>query len=89
MNKQFTNKELKNIIINLYNDNNLIIEENLNNQLQKSSKTQYNKLEKYYNEIKTKITDILLSNISSRKDSIEIEIVLPTPITQEIITTET
>lgn len=75
MNKQFSNKELKEIIINLYNDNNIILEDNLKRQLQKSSKTQYIKLEKYYNEIKTKITDILLSTISSRK--ISTEIILP------------
>jgi hypothetical protein len=33
MNKQFTNKELKTLIINLYNENNIVIEDNLKNQL--------------------------------------------------------
>ncbi len=72
MNKQFKNKDLKKIITDLYNDNNITIDENLKIQLQKSSKTQYYKLEKYYNEIKLKITDLLLSKISSRKLSNEI-----------------
>jgi len=33
MNKQFTNKELKNLIINLYNENNILLEDNLKIQL--------------------------------------------------------
>ena len=69
MNKQFTNKELKNLIINLYNENNILLEDNLKIQLSQSSKITYIKLEKYYNEIKLKITDLLLLTISSRKIS--------------------
>ena len=43
-NKEFTNQELKKMITELYNDNNILIDENLKINLSKSSKIQYKTL---------------------------------------------
>lgn len=50
--KQFSNKQLKLIILDLYKSHNIPIDENLNKQLSTSSKTQYKTLLKFYNDIK-------------------------------------
>ena len=69
-NKEFTNQELKKMITELYNDNNILIDENLKNNLSKSSKIQYKTLLKYYYEIKNKLDE---KNIEEKKTN-EIEI---------------
>jgi hypothetical protein len=66
MNKIYTNKQLKLIILDLYKSHNITIDNELNKQLNQSSKTQYKKLLTLYNDIKTYIED----NIS--KSSYEI-----------------
>jgi hypothetical protein len=68
MNKQFSNQELKLIILDLYKSNYITITEELNKQLNKSSKIHYKSLEKIYLDIK----NFLLNNISqSSNDNIE------------------
>ena len=68
MNKQFSNQELKLIILDLYKSNYITITEELNKQLNKSSKIHYKSLEKIYLDIKI----FLLNNISqSSNDNIE------------------
>ena len=66
MNKEFTNKQLKHLILDLYKSHNINIDEDLNKQLNQSSKTQYKKLLKLYSDIKSYIEE----NIS--KSSYEI-----------------
>jgi hypothetical protein len=39
MNKEFTNKQLKHLILDLYKSHNINIDEDLNKQLNQSSKT--------------------------------------------------
>ena len=68
MNKQFTNKQLKNIINNLYNENNIIIDEILQKKLNQSSKTQYKTLKLHYDEIKLKIEILIKSENSSQNN---------------------
>lgn len=62
--KEFTNKQLKALISDLYKSHNITIDENLQKQLSTSSKTQYKTLLKLYNEIKSFIE----SNISKSSD---------------------
>lgn len=75
MNKQFSNQELKKIIIDLYTSNNIIIDDEINKCLQVSSKTNYKKLIKLYDDIKkyiienmSTITTSTKSNSSTSKD---------------------
>jgi hypothetical protein len=55
--KQYSNKQLKLLILDLYKSHNITIDEELNKQIQISSKTQYKKLIKLYDEIKLFIED--------------------------------
>ena len=85
MNKIFTNQQLKKLINDLYIENNIIINDELQKLLLKSSKTHYDKLYYHYNDIKNQITERLI-NKSNSDD--EYEIIQPkndTPITENII----
>ena len=55
--KQYTNKQLKLLILDLYKSHNITIDDELNKQLETSSKTQYKKLLKLYNDIKLYIEE--------------------------------
>jgi hypothetical protein len=55
--KEFTNKQLKLIIFDLYKSHNINLDEELNKQLNQSSKTQYKTLLKLYNDIKIYIEE--------------------------------
>lgn len=76
MNKQFSNQELKKIIIDLYTSNNINIDDDINKCLAVSSKTNYKKLIKLYDDIKKYIvenmstisTSIKTNSSSSSKD---------------------
>ncbi len=78
--KEFTNKQLKLIIIDLYKSHNINIDDELNKQLNQSSKTQYKKLLKLYNDIKLYIEENISkssyevindNNIEINKNTIE------------------
>ena len=78
--KQYTNKQLKLIILDLYKSHNITVDEELNKQLNQSSKTQYKKLLKLYYDIKLYIEDniskssyeiITDNNIEINKNNIE------------------
>jgi hypothetical protein len=71
--KQFSNKQLKLIILDLYKSNNIPIDENLNNQIKLSSKTQYKTLFKLYNEIKLYIENNISKSSDDNKDDIILE----------------
>ncbi len=66
--KQFTNKQLKHLILDLYKSHSINIDDELNKQLNQSSKTQYKTLLKLYNDIKKYIEE----NISKSSSSFEI-----------------
>ena len=66
--KQYTNKQLKHLILDLYKSNNINIDDELHKQLNQSSKTQYKTLLKLYNDIKKYIEE----NISKSSSSFEI-----------------
>ena len=76
MNKQFSNQELKKLIIDLYTSNNIKIDDEINKCLLVSSKTNYKKLIKLYDDIKKYIvenmstlsTSIKTNSSSSSKD---------------------
>ena len=77
--KEFSNPELKKLIFNLITENNLIVDDIILNAISKSSKTHYDTLLKYYNDIKYSIIEnIINSNSKSSDDNIfeikEIEI---------------
>ena len=57
MNKEYTNKQLKALILDLYRSHNINIDDNLKKQLETSSKTQYKKLLKLYDDIKNFIEE--------------------------------
>ena len=72
--KEFTNKQLKLLILDLYKSHNITIDVELNKQLNQSSKTQYKKLLKLYNDIKTYIEEnISKSSYEVINDNIEIK----------------
>jgi len=52
MNKIFTNQELKQKITDLYKQNDIIIPDDIQHKINKSSKTRYDILIKIYDEIK-------------------------------------
>ena len=89
--KEFSNQQLKKLIIDLYTSNNINIDEDINKCLAVSSKTNYKKLIKLYDDIKNYIienmstmTTSIKSNSSSsskeKEDNIEI---LPINIKEE------
>ena len=55
--KIYSNKQLKLLILDLYKSHNITIDNELNKQIQISSKTQYKKLLKLYDDIKLFIED--------------------------------
>ena len=55
--RQYTIKQLKLIILDLYKSHNITVDEELNKQLNQSSKTQYKTLLKLYNDIKKYIEE--------------------------------
>ena len=78
MNKEYSNKQLKLIIIDLYKSHNINIDEDLNKCLNLSSKTNYNKLKKIYDNIKI----FIIENMSTSNTSQENKNILP-PIFKE------
>ena len=74
MNKQFSNQELKKIIIDLYTSNNINIDDDINKCLSVSSKTNYKRLIILYDDIKKYIVEnmsiisIKTNSSSSSKD---------------------
>ena len=64
--KQFTNKQLKLLILDLYISHNITINDNIKKQINISSKTKYYTLEKLYQDIKL----YLENNISKSSSSI-------------------
>ena len=70
MEKVFTNKQLKFIILDLYKCNNIIIDDNLNKQLLLSSKTQYKTLYKLYSDIKQYIEKNISNSTTSNNENI-------------------
>ena len=87
--REFTNIELKNLIFNLITDNHLTVDENITKIISKSSKTHYDTLYKYYNEIKNSIIENLINNKSSNEnkssnDNIEIIEIIEIKETKEI-----
>lgn len=65
MNKEYSNKQLKLIIIDLYKSHNIIIDDDLNKCLNLSSKTNYNKLKKIYDNIKIFIIENMSTSTTS------------------------
>ena len=70
--KEFTNKELKHLISDLYKSHNINIDDNLKKQLETSSKTQYKTLLKLYNDIKKYIEENISKSSYEIIDNIEI-----------------
>ena len=73
-NKQFTNKQLKHLILDLYKSHNINIDEELNKQLNQSSKTQYKTLLNLYNDIKKYIEENISKSSYDIITDINIEI---------------
>ena len=73
--KQFTNQQLKYIILDLYKLYNLTITEELNKYLNKSSKTHYNKLLIIYKDIKNYIVNNVSTTSSNDNVNDHIEII--------------
>ena len=79
--KQYTNQQLKYLILDLYKLYNIPLTEELNKQINKSSKTHYDKLFKIYTDIKhfivnnisTSSNDNINDNIEINKKEIEIQ----------------
>jgi hypothetical protein len=71
--KQFTNKQLKALITDLYKSHNILIDENLNKQLSTSSKTQYKTLLKLYNDIKLYIENNISKSTEDNNNDIILE----------------
>ena len=72
MSKEYKNSELKVIIYNLYNENNITISDELKKLLNKSSRVHYETLYKHYNDIKSKLVEKLINNSDNNSDDYEI-----------------
>ena len=70
-NKEYTNKQLKLLILDIYKTNNIKLDEKLEKQLNVSSKTKYNILHKLYSEIKYNILDKIIDNEKQLKNEIQ------------------
>ena len=67
--KEFSNPELKQLIINLHDENNLTMDDNLKKLLSKSSRIQYKSLYSIYTNTKNTLTEKLINNKSSSNSS--------------------